>query len=63
MAVTETTDLGLAAFAANGREEANVLTAMAASLIIVVCTGFVELVQTILRQLDLIAHITHSVSP
>ena len=53
MAVTEATNLGLAAFASNAREEANMLAGMAKPFVVVVGTFFVELIEAIWRQVDL----------
>jgi len=48
----EATDLGLAAFASNTREEANMLAGMAKPLVIVVGTFFVKLIEAIRWQVN-----------
>ena len=53
MTVAETANLGLATFASNAREEANMLASMAKPLVVVVGTFLVELIEAIWRQVDL----------
>lgn len=57
MAVAKATHFGLTALTAYGREEADMLATVAQALVVIVRAGFIQLIQTVLRQTDLIAHV------
>ena len=58
MAMTQAAHFGLAAFACNGRKEANVFTRMAESLVVVVGRFFVKLVESIGGKVHILRHVS-----